>query len=33
MIIVGGLMNCGWGYDEIKGFIVSTKNKLIPAYH
>ena len=29
---VGGLMNCGWGYDEIKGFIVSTKNKLIPAY-
>ena len=31
-MIVGGLMNCGWGYDEIKGFIVSTKNKLIPAY-
>lgn len=31
-MIVCGLMNCGWGYDEIKGFIVSTKNKLIPAY-
>ena len=31
-MIVSGLMNCGWGYDEIKGFIVSTKNKLIPAY-
>ena len=31
-MIVGGLMNCGWGDDEIKGFIVSTKNKLIPAY-
>lgn len=31
-MIVGGLMNCVWGYDEIKGFIVSTKNKLIPAY-
>ena len=31
-MIVGGLMNCGWGYDEIKGFIVSTKDKLIPAY-
>ena len=32
-MIVGGLMNCGWGYDEIKGFIANTKNKLIPAYH
>lgn len=31
-MIVSGLMNCGWGYDEIKGFIVSTKNKLIPSY-
>lgn len=31
-MIVSGLVNCGWGYDEIKGFIVSTKNKLIPAY-
>ena len=31
-MIVSGLMNCGWGYDEIKGFIASTKNKLIPAY-
>ena len=31
-MIVRGLMNCGCGYDEIKGFIVSTKNKLIPAY-
>lgn len=30
-MIVGGLMNCGWGYDEIKGFIANTKNKLIPA--
>ena len=32
-MIVSGLVNCGWGYDEIKGFIASTKNKLIPAYH
>ena len=32
-MVVGGLMNCGWGYDEIKGFIANTKNKLIPAYH
>ena len=31
-MIVSGLVNCGWGYDEIKGFIVSAKNKLIPAY-
>ena len=31
-MIVSGLVNCGWGYDEIKGFIASTKNKLIPAY-
>ena len=32
-MIVSGLVNCGCGYDEIKGFIASTKNKLIPAYH
>ena len=32
-MIVSGLVNCGWGYDEIKGFIANTKNKLIPAYH
>ena len=31
-MIVSGLVNCGWGYDEIKGFIANTKNKLIPAY-
>lgn len=32
-MIVSGLVNCGWGYDEIKGFIANAKNKLIPAYH
>ena len=32
-MIVSGLVNCGWGYDEIKGFIANTKNKLVPAYH
>ena len=31
-MIVSGLVNFGWVYDEIKGFIANTKNKLIPAY-
>jgi len=28
-MIVSGLVNCGWGYDEIKGFITNQSRKLI----
>lgn len=28
-MIVSGLVNCGWGYDEIKGFITNPAKKLI----
>lgn len=28
-MIVSGLVNCGWGYDEIKGFITNQAKKLI----
>ena len=30
-MIVSGLMNCGWGYDDIKSFITNTSRKLISA--
>ena len=30
-MVVSGLVDCGWGYDEIKGFINNTERKLIPA--
>lgn len=30
-MIVSGLVNCGWGYNEIKTFITNTDNKLIAA--
>ena len=30
-MVVSGLVECGWGYDEIKGFINNTERKLIPA--
>lgn len=28
-MIVSGLVNCGWGYNEIKGFITNPSKKLI----
>ena len=28
-MIVSGLVNCGWGYDEIKEFITNPSKKLI----
>lgn len=28
-MIVSGLVNCGWGYDEIKGFITNPTKKLL----
>lgn len=28
-MIVSGLVKCGWGYDEIKGFITNDSRKLI----
>ena len=28
-MIVSGLVNCGWGYDEIKNFITNDSRKLI----
>lgn len=30
-MIVSGLVNCGWGYDEIKNFINNSSKKLIAA--
>lgn len=30
-MVVGGLVNCGWGYDDIKSFITNTSRKLISA--
>lgn len=30
-MIVSGLINCGWGYDEIKSFITNQSRKLISA--
>ena len=30
-MIVSGLVDCGWGYDEIKGFITDAQRKLIAA--
>ena len=30
-MIVSGLVNCGWGYDDIKNFITNTSRKLISA--
>ena len=30
-MIVSGLVNCGWGYDEIKSFITNSSRKLISA--
>lgn len=30
-MVVSGLVDCGWGYDEIKAFIMSTERKLIVA--
>lgn len=29
-MVVSGLVNCGWGYDEIKDFIINQPKKLIP---
>ena len=28
-MVVSGLVNCGWGYGEIKGFIINQPKKLI----
>ncbi len=30
-MVVSGLVDCGWGYDEIKAFIMNTERKLIVA--
>jgi hypothetical protein len=30
-MIVSGLVNCGWGYDDVKDFITNGKKKLITA--
>lgn len=30
-MIVSGLVNCGWGYDDIKSFITNSSRKLISA--
>lgn len=30
-MVVSGLVDCGWGYDEIKAFITNTERKLIVA--
>ena len=30
-MIVSGLVNCGWGYDDIKSFITDSSRKLISA--
>lgn len=30
-MVVGGLVNCGWGYNEIKEFVTSQSKKLIAA--
>lgn len=30
-MVVSGLVDCGWGYDEIKTFITNTERKLIAA--
>ena len=30
-MVVSGLVDCGWGYDEIKAFIMNTERKLILA--
>ena len=30
-MIVSGLVNCGWGYNEIKDFILNGTRKLLAA--
>ena len=30
-MVVSGLVDCGWGYNEIKEFITNTERKLIVA--
>lgn len=30
-MIVGGLVDCGWGYDDVKDFITNSTKKLIAA--
>lgn len=30
-IVVSGLVDCGWGYDDIKNFILNTSRKLLIA--
>lgn len=30
-MIVGGLVDCGWGYDDVKDFITNSTRKLIAA--
>lgn len=30
-MIVGGLVECGWGYDDVKNFIINSTRKLIAA--
>jgi hypothetical protein len=30
-MIVSGLVNCGWGYNDIKGFITNGEKKLLVA--
>lgn len=30
-MVVSGLVDCGWGYDDIKNFILNTNRKLLIA--
>lgn len=30
-MIVSGLVDCGWGYDDVKDFITNSTRKLIAA--
>ena len=30
-MVVSGLVDCGWGYDDIKNFILNTSRKLLIA--
>ncbi len=30
-MVVSGLVDCGWGYDEVKEFVTNQSKKLIAA--
>lgn len=29
--VVSGLVDCGWGYDQVKGFISQTNTRMLTA--